>query len=44
MKKQISLRLDEKLLAELKAKLSKESKSLTLFLINVIRDYVAKKP
>ncbi len=42
MKKQICFRIDEKIFKQLKIKLKKESKSLTLFLQNLIEKYIEK--
>jgi len=40
MRKQIIVRLDEELLKQFKLKLERESKTMTLFLLNAIKQYV----
>lgn len=42
--KQISFRVSDKLLRLFKEKLKRESKSLTLFFQNTIKEYLEKKP
>ena len=42
-KKQISFLIDERLFRDFHSKLKRQSKSLTLFFQNVIKEYLAKK-
>jgi sRNA-binding regulator protein Hfq len=43
MYKKICIRIDEEMLKKFQEKLKRESKSMTLFLQNAIKDYAEKK-
>jgi hypothetical protein len=42
--KQVGFRIEEKLYKDFTAKLKRESKSLTLFFQNMIKEFMQKKP